>query len=511
MVEPTQHQREYIDELKSLSNRLSIIILKGESYSGKDFIVRQTFKELNVTPIEFNFCKLAENLPHRINSQDLIHYLDKLRDRALSLENSQPIVDSLGDNTDTQTKRYIYIRRIDKILDVVADYQSENRFLAYLLLREWVQKLEPSIRVIMTSIINTRIDTPYCWKMQIENNQSDLETILRKENISKECAVEVLKISKTQSIGQLLHCLRYVKTKCNFSDRDNFIKLYKIIFSELTGTNVNAQKEVIKPEKDLNLIGMESILEEIRINILNPIQLGHPDIPIKRGIVLCGPPGTGKTSIGRWLAYKLKGKLYLIGGEDGVSGQNLVDAFSKSVTLASKNAPAVVFIDDVDVLFTHDDTYRAFLTILDGLSNKMRENVCVIATVMNSRNIPASLMRGNRLEMCITVSLPTEATIITILKNGWEKIQKVLNELNLATDYLIFNSELCRSLAIKMTGWNCADVNRSVNDVLRTIAAGCKDPLEKVFDKSIRQIREQYEKCGPSDSVVDLDKLAYII
>ena len=49
------------------------------------------------------------------------------------------------------------------------------------------------------------------------------------------------------------------------------------------------------------------------------------------------------------------------------SGQNLIDSFSRSINLASKNAPAVVFIDDVDVLFQHDDTYRAFLTILDGL------------------------------------------------------------------------------------------------------------------------------------------------
>ena len=177
-------------------------------------------------------------------------------------------------------------------MDILADYQSENRQLTYFLLRDWAQNIDPSIRVIMTTIVNTKIDTPYCWKMHIETTQNDLETLLEKEKIPKEWSDEVMKISKTQSLGQLFHCLQYVKTRLLSLDKDNFTKLYKNVFSELTGTNVNPEKEIIKPDKNINLIGMESILEEIRINILNPITLGHPVIPIKRGIVLCGPPGT---------------------------------------------------------------------------------------------------------------------------------------------------------------------------------------------------------------------------
>lgn len=254
---------------------------------------------------------------------------------------------------------------------------------------------------------------------------------------------------------------------------------------------------------------MEEILEEIRINILKPMELNHPDVSIKKGIVLCGSPGTGKTSIGRWLAHQLKGKFYLIGGEDGVSGQNLVDTFSTTITLASKNAPAVVFIDDVDVLFGHDDTYRAFLTILDGLSDKLRDGVCVIVTVMNSRNIPASLLRGGRLEMCLSVKLPTKETIMTILKVGWEKIKRVLGELKFPSHHLIFNSEVCQSLAVKMSGWNCADINRCIDDVLRIITGGSTETLDKIFEKCIRQIRVQYERCGKTEIYIESENLGY--
>lgn len=43
MGEPTQHQREYIEELKSLSKSLSIIIIKGDSYSGERFYCETNF------------------------------------------------------------------------------------------------------------------------------------------------------------------------------------------------------------------------------------------------------------------------------------------------------------------------------------------------------------------------------------------------------------------------------------------------------------------------------------
>ncbi len=75
--------------------------MKGDSYTGKDFIVRSTFKELDIVPVEFSISKLAKNLTHRISSQDLIHYLDKLKERTI-----KPFSD----------KRYIYIHRIDKIV-----------------------------------------------------------------------------------------------------------------------------------------------------------------------------------------------------------------------------------------------------------------------------------------------------------------------------------------------------------------------------------------------------------
>ena len=51
---------------------------------------------------------------------------------------------------------------------------------------------------------------------------------------------------------------------------------------------------LVQPELSADLIGMEAILDEITTSIIRPIELNHPAVTIKKGIVLCGPPGTGK-------------------------------------------------------------------------------------------------------------------------------------------------------------------------------------------------------------------------
>ena len=483
---PTPRQREYINELKLLIMSLPIIVLKGDAYIGKDFIARTFFKENKIIPVEFNICELCKSIDHRLNSQDLITYLEYLHNEAINSDH------------------FIYMRRLDKLFEIVADYQSENRHLIYVIFREWSQRISEDVRVIITISNNIRVEMWNIWSMKISITVEDMESILKEENLSKEEIEGILRISKIQLPGQISHCLKYIRAKTD--DRSQWVELYKTTLGELAGSNVDADKEVVKPVEGINLIGLELALEEISTYILNPIKLNHPEISIKRGIILAGPPGTGKTSIGRWLAHELKGKLYLIDGDNGVSGSSLITMINSAVTVASENAPSVVFIDDVDVLFQHSDTYRAFLTILDGLLNKKRDNVCIIVTVMNSKNIPASLVRGGRLEMCINIGLPSVDTVIKILDLGWIKIQRILNELKLSIKSE-FNP---RSIAIKMTGWNCADINRCVDDVLRLIANGSKDDVMIIFEKCIRQIRDQYKRCGPSDNYVEAEELNYV-
>jgi transitional endoplasmic reticulum ATPase len=138
----------------------------------------------------------------------------------------------------------------------------------------------------------------------------------------------------------------------------------------------------------------------------------------KRGVLLAGPPGTGKTTVGRALAHRLRSKFFLIDGTfisgTGAFYQRIQDVFEAAI----HNAPSVVFIDDSDVIFESGDEtglYRYLLTLLDGLESKSAGQVCLMMTAMNVANLPPALIRSGRIELWLETRLPDEAARSAIL------------------------------------------------------------------------------------------------
>src|SRR6185436_6754904 len=106
----------------------------------------------------------------------------------------------------------------------------------------------------------------------------------------------------------------------------------------------------------------------------------------KRGVLLAGPPGTGKTTIGRALAHRLKSKFFLI---DGTSISGTPDFYRRIhhvFQTAKENAPGIIFIDDSDVIFEggqETGLYRYLLTMLDGLESASAGRICLMMTAMD--------------------------------------------------------------------------------------------------------------------------------
>jgi len=282
-------------------------------------------------------------------------------------------------------------------------------------------------------------------------------------------------------------------TRNEIRNESALLETYRKALSRFSGSTVDVDRDIPNPIPEDDLVGVEDIMEEITTSIITPMQLNIPGISIKKGILLCGPPGTGKTSIGRWLAHKIKGKFYSISGDIGINGPDLVDAFQTTIRRAHDNAPAVIFIDDGDSLFDQDDTYRAFLMILDGIEANKRKDVCIILTCMNMRRVPASLLRGGRLEMALITRLPDHDKIQIILERALKKMLTILSEYKADTistiSSCLMEKRFIFNLALKMTGWNCADIQRCVNDVSRLIISNKGTDLNILFDKCVRQIK----------------------
>src|SRR3546814_1939808 len=109
-----------------------------------------------------------------------------------------------------------------------------------------------------------------------------------------------------------------------------------------------------------------------------------------KGVLLHGPPGTGKTRLARAVANESEAQFFHIAGPEimgsayGESERRLRDVFDE----ASANAPSILFIDEIDSIaskpgqVTGDDERRLvaqLLTLMDGLGP--RQNLVVIAAI----------------------------------------------------------------------------------------------------------------------------------
>ncbi|CAH6420843.1 AAA family ATPase [uncultured virus] len=630
-INVTPSQETAIKTCIKLLPEFKIIVVKGESSSGKYTVANEVFRRTNAFVEYFDLCELAEQTTPEISNQHVVQYMKALLHRLqtkMSGANEPPLIkDKESPNVDTKfTKKrkfssrvlstklskisskksskksseesskessilsamregettsnhdedeelsrqlqnvdlkrpdmsrkrqiesmsnmgIIYIRHYNRIADVLTDCYAKVRFLLALILKTFVETIPHNIRILITTQ-GCMLPEGLHWCIDLNMNRDDMDYVLvpyvNRNIITSNEKDYILKISKVIPVGRLLYCLRYATamsdplssnknnrnteqacdpTKLDPSqdlrsqEKNPFIEYFRKALGRFSGSTVDVEKDVPKPVPEDDLVGVEEIIDAIIVSVINPMKLGISGVPMKKGLLLCGPPGTGKTSIGRWLAHQIKGKFYLIGGEAGINGSSLIDTFELTVRKARENAPAVIFIDDCDVLFEHDDTYRAFLTILDGIETNKREGVCVVLTCMNLRNIPSSLLRGGRLEMTLITKLPDRKKIQIILQQSLNKMCQTLVEYDVNIGNEISNRvtiDFITNLSHRMTGWNCADIHRCVNDVLRLIISGKGIDIVEMFQKCIRQIQEQYLLCGKCEStnVDDRPHDAYIM
>ena len=200
------------------------------------------------------------------------------------------------------------------------------------------------------------------------------------------------------------------------------------IFCE--GEPINREDEERLDEVGYDDVGgvrkqMAQIRELVELPLRHPMLFKTIGVKPPKGILLYGPPGSGKTLIARAVANETGAFFFLINGPEimsklaGESESNLRKAFEE----AEKNAPAIIFIDEIDSIApkrekTQGEVERRIvsqlLTLMDGM--KSRAHIIVMGATNRPNSVDAALRRFGRFDREIDIGVPDETGRLEVLR-----------------------------------------------------------------------------------------------
>lgn len=224
--------------------------------------------------------------------------------------------------------------------------------------------------------------------------------------------------------------------------------LYFIFSRQMKGMGSGAMNFGKSPAKMLNkslhkvtfkdVAGVEEAKEELHeiVDFLkDPSKFTALGARIPKGVLLIGPPGTGKTLIAKAVAGEADRPFFSISGSDfvemfvGVGASRIRDLFDQ----AKKNAPCIVFIDEIDAVGRHrgagiggghderEQTLNQLLVEMDGFDTN--EGVILMAATNRPDVLDKALLRPGRFDRNVILDLPDIKGRLEILKVHARKIK----------------------------------------------------------------------------------------
>ena len=234
-------------------------------------------------------------------------------------------------------------------------------------------------------------------------------------------------------------------------------------------------------------------LSEVADYLHNPNKYKEIGASMPKGILLVGPPGTGKTMLAKAVAGEANVPFFSMSGSEfvemfvGMGASKVRDLFRQ----AKEKAPCIVFIDEIDAigkkrdnqLSTNDEreqTLNQLLTEMDGFEGN--NGVIILAATNRPESLDPALTRPGRFDRRVPVELPDLAGREAILRVHAKKI-KVAPDVDLA------------KIARMASGASGAELANIVNEAaLRAVRDGRASATQADLEESIEVVIAGYQK-----------------
>ena len=234
-------------------------------------------------------------------------------------------------------------------------------------------------------------------------------------------------------------------------------------------------------------------LSEVVDYLHNPNKYKEIGASMPKGILLVGPPGTGKTMLAKAVAGEANVPFFSMSGSEfvemfvGMGASKVRDLFRQ----AKEKAPCIVFIDEIDAigkkrdnqLSTNDEreqTLNQLLTEMDGFEGN--NGVIILAATNRPESLDPALLRPGRFDRRVPVELPDLAGREAILRVHAKKI-KVAPDVDLA------------KIARMASGASGAELANIVNEAaLRAVSDGRASATQADLEESIEVVIAGYQK-----------------
>ena len=251
---------------------------------------------------------------------------------------------------------------------------------------------------------------------------------------------------------------------------------------------INKDSKKLITFKDVaGLVEEKEELGEIVDFLKNPKRFTEMGARIPKGVLLVGPPGTGKTYLSRAVAGEAGVPFFIMSGSDfvemfvGVGASRVRDLFEA----AKKNAPCIIFIDEIDAVGRrrgaglgggHDEreqTLNQLLVEMDGFGTN--EGVIVMAATNRQDILDSALLRPGRFDRMVYVGKPDIRAREAVLKVH-SKGKKLAEDVDL------------RLIARRTPGFTPADLENLMNEsaLLAARNGNARITMEDVNEASIK-------------------------